>query len=366
MPPLHTAKDSNEEDPKVTLDEDEEVLNHVLVTTERLVTDLKVSEEPASAAVSFESERVLVGTTNYDEEDIARKYAEAKEHEWRQLIEAYSFQKLMRKETGEKSGRMRCVDLACGEGTYTRMVRSTFPEAMKTLGVDISEKMIEIATEKENNNPLGIQYVVSDVREGAVAKGNENFDLATAAWLLVYCKSRDELDEMTKSIANYVKPGGRFITIISNPDITFVASAGSPKSPLLSGTSGFRTTVLSQYSKYGFTVEVPNNGAAEDGDLISWNIETSKGNLRIENYYLPKEAYKESLQKAGFVGVKFIDFELDPRIEGSEGLTTNSRLSPFSHLTDPHLNDKEEFYQTFLDNPPCILIECVKSKSGSM
>ena len=79
--------------------------------------------------------------------------------------------------------------------------------------------MIAMAKEKEKNKPIGVKYIVQDVKEEAGAKDEERFDLATAAWLLVYCKSVAELNEMCKAVANYVKPGGRFLTIITNPQM---------------------------------------------------------------------------------------------------------------------------------------------------
>ena len=91
------------------------------------------------------------------------------------------------------------------------------------------------------------------MKEEAGAKDEERFDLATAAWLLVYCKSVAELNEMCKAVANYVKPGGRFLTIITNPQMAF-DSEGTPTTVLPGET---QTNVLSRYAKYGFTVTVP-------------------------------------------------------------------------------------------------------------
>ena len=340
-------RDSDEEDPVVELNEEGEALN-IESVTERLATDLKVEKD------AEDEEEGRGEKTDYDGEGMAKKYAEAKTHEWRDLLEQHTFMELAK---GGKCGQVKVgantiVDLACGEGHYTRALRKAFPKAERVMGVDISEKMITLAKEKEENKPIGIKYVVQDVREEAEAKDEERFDLATAAWLLVYCKSVNELKEMCKAVANYVKPGGRFLTIITNPQMAF-DSEGTPKSVIL---GEMQSNVLSRYAKYGFTVSVPSE-TPQEGDRLRWSIETSKGPLIIDNYYMPREAYKKSLMEAGFEKIKFYPFELDPN---REGFGRNFAIAPFSHLEDANSNDKKEFYQDFLDYPPALCIESWK------
>lgn len=352
-------RDSDEEDPKVELNEEGEVLN-IEAVTERLATDLKLTELALKDIGEGEGEGEGGeggDRTDYDGDGMAKKYAEAKTHEWRSLLESYTFMNLAK---GGKDGSLigvnTIVDLACGEGHYTRSLRNAFPRATRVVGVDIAEEMIAMAKEKEKNKPIGVKYIVQDVKEEAGAKDEERFDLATAAWLLVYCKSVAELNEMCKAVANYVKPGGRFLTIITNPQMAF-DSEGTPTTVLPGET---QTNVLSRYAKYGFTVTVPSE-TPQEGDPFTWSIKTSKGPLVIVNYYLPRGAYKESLEKAGFEKIKFHPFELDPK---SEGFGKNFAISPFSHLEDADSNDKKEFYQEFLDYPPALCIECWKSGGG--
>ena len=96
-------------------------------------------------------------------------------------------------------------------------------------------------------------------------------------------------------------------------------------------------------SQSGVHGHVPSE-TPQEGDPFTWSIKTSKGPLVIVNYYLPRGAYKESLEKAGFEKIKFHPFELDPK---SEGLGKNFAISPFSHLEDADSNDKKEFYKSF-------------------
>ena len=65
--------------------------------------------------------------------------------------------------------------------------------AVEVVGIDISERMIELAREQEARQPLGIEYRVEDAR--AVAE-HADFDLVVGAWLLVYAQTRAELVQM--------------------------------------------------------------------------------------------------------------------------------------------------------------------------
>ena len=75
-------------------------------------------------------------TSNYD--SIAKEYKESKELPMRLHIEAYTYFNMLGN-LAEKS----ILDLACGEGFYTRKFKDQ--GAAKVVGVDISQKMIELA-----------------------------------------------------------------------------------------------------------------------------------------------------------------------------------------------------------------------------
>jgi ubiquinone/menaquinone biosynthesis C-methylase UbiE len=55
-------------------------------------------------------------TTNYD--PIAEQYKRAKQQPWRAHIEAFTLMQLI----GDPTGKA-VIDIACGEGFYTRMTR---------------------------------------------------------------------------------------------------------------------------------------------------------------------------------------------------------------------------------------------------
>jgi hypothetical protein len=109
------------------------------------------------------------------------------------------------------------------------------------------------------------------------------FDVATAAYLLNYAQSREELTAMALGIAKCLKPGGRFVTMNANPGLEFERGA--------------------TYLKYGFEIR----GSAEQQERLpyTWVFHLTKGPVKVENYWLPATAYEEALRSAGFVEVRW-------------------------------------------------------------
>jgi SAM-dependent methyltransferase len=211
--------------------------------------------------------------TDYDDDSYAENYQESKTLLWRSRIEDPSFLGLI----GNVAGKT-VLDFACGEGHFTRMLRAA--GAGEVVGVDLSERMIELARQQEEASPIGITYQVDDARKPAPAP---HFDVVAAAWLLVYARNRDELAEMCRGVASRLKPGGRFITVITNPDVVEFGSKPD-------------------YRKYHFAVEAP--AEPTEGAPIRIILQLSKTDLPIENYYLPLSVYESALAEAGFTNVR--------------------------------------------------------------
>ncbi|MCX2933077.1 class I SAM-dependent methyltransferase [Mycobacterium sp. CVI_P3] len=123
---------------------------------------------------------------DYNQGDTAKQYKKTKTLPVRTRIEAYSFLKHI----GDVQDK-KVLDVACGAGDYTRILRRAGADPM--VGFDVSEKMIALAREEDAREPLGIEYSVADAR---VAVAQQDFDLAVAAFLLVYARARDELATM--------------------------------------------------------------------------------------------------------------------------------------------------------------------------
>ncbi len=244
-------------------------------------------------------------TTDYD--PIAEQYKRSKQQPWRTHVEAFSLLALI----GDPRG-LSVIDLACGEGFYTRTMRNLGAAAVT--GIDLSAGMIELARAEEARLKQGIDYRVGDARRLAP---RHQVDLVVAAYLLNYARDRSELQEMCQGIAGCLKPGGRFITVNCHPGLNFPAAPS--------------------YRQYGFEVSVP--GAWQEGAPIRWTFHLPDGSFEIENYHLDVAAHEQALTSAGFQSVRWHKPRLSPA--GEAGF-------------------ERGFWAPLLDHPPMVLIECVK------
>jgi len=103
------------------------------------------------------------------------------------------------------------LDLACGDGFYTRLIRRA--GAARVVGVDLSSEMISLARQQEQEAPLGIEYVVSAAE---LMPDMGTFDVVSAAYLLNCAPDRTILNGMTRTIARSLVSGGRFVATIGN------------------------------------------------------------------------------------------------------------------------------------------------------
>jgi ubiquinone/menaquinone biosynthesis C-methylase UbiE len=234
-------------------------------------------------------------------DNIARQYKKSKTLPFRLHIEWYSYKKLL----GNVAGKS-VLDLACGEGFYTRLIKNL--GAANVVGVDISEKMIELARKREDKDQLGIQYKVCDVMNlGKIG----NFDLVVASYLLNYAQTRDQLLKMCYTIFVNLKPGGRFVSINNNPE-------QPPES--------FDTC-----KKYGFTKSIV--GPLIEGAVITYNFFRLGQEFNIENYYLSRQVHEWAFRQVGFKDIRWIKINVS-----SEG------IQEFG----------QSYWQDFIDNEPIV------------
>ena len=215
--------------------------------------------------------------TDYNK--IAREQQLSKLAPWRQYIEAYTFFKL----AGDLSNK-NVLDLACGDGFYTRQLK--LRGAAMVQGVDISEGMINLARASETENPLGITYYIKNVLNLEL---NKKYDLITASYLLNYAKNIEDLIQFGKVISTHLKPGGRFITINSNPNYQSPANA---------------------MRKYGFTRE--NKSRLEGGEIIYRLYKEDGSHIEVVNYHLAQTTHGNALKQAGLSNIKWHPIELSP------------------------------------------------------
>ncbi len=242
-------------------------------------------------------------TTNYD--PIAEHYRRAKQQPWRGHVEAFTLLSLIGDPTG-----LQVLDLACGEGFYTRLLRQR--GAARVLGVDLSAKMIELARQQEDEHGLGVQYHVGDAR--AVPLEAE-CDLVVAAYLLNYAHDRSELLEMYEAIARYLKPGGRFVTVNTNPGLDFSAAPS--------------------YRCYGF--ETALSGPLREGAPLTWTFHLPDGAFSLENYCLNTDVHETAMRAAGLRDIRWHE----------------PRVSPDGRSAMP-----PDAWDVLLAHPPITFLEC--------
>lgn len=211
---------------------------------------------------------------------IAAQYKESKQLGFRKYIELHTLLKL----AGNLSGK-QVLDLACGEGIYTRKIKSL--GAAHILGIDISAEMIKLAQEEEARNPQGCEYRVKDVFDlGQVG----NFDIVMGMYLLNYAQTREELLKMCVTVYNNLSDTGTFIGFNDNP-------MNDPKN-------------YGSYGKYGFIKETTET--RQEGDYIRYVISNPDGTtFAFNNYYLSAQTYENCFKEAGFTHFQWVGPWLD-------------------------------------------------------
>lgn len=106
------------------------------------------------------------------------------------------------------------LDLACGNGFYTRRFRRECG-AEPVMGVDLSPMLIRQAEAVEQHDPLGIEYRVGDV---TTLELDRRFDVITAIHLLHYLQNEAEIEAALRRIHALLRPDCSFVTMIANPE----------------------------------------------------------------------------------------------------------------------------------------------------
>lgn len=244
-------------------------------------------------------------TTQYDA--IAEQYKALKNLTFFEVIEYNLFNQL-EKQTGKS-----VLDLACGEGFYTRKLKRL--ECERLVGVDISQEMIALAKKQDAEEPLGIEYIHSAVQElGKIG----NFDLITAVFLLNYAKDKADLLQMCQTIYDNLKEGERFFAINDN--------------------AGKATAHPTDYQKYGFSYHVVSEPLT-DGGIMRITLASDKVKTQFDVNYFSEDAYNWAFKTAGFKNVIWHKLTLPPTVEQREG---------------------KAFWDFFIEQSPFVLFECQK------
>lgn len=238
---------------------------------------------------------------------IAEGYRKSKLQPWRKHIEEFTLFELLGDVTGKS-----VLDLACGEGFYTRRLRRR--GAARVVGLDVSERMIALARAEEGRQRLDIRYVRQDVMTW---EASEHFDVVVAAYLLNYARTPEELAAMARAVARSLAPGGRFVAVNNH--------LGQP-------VEAYGAT-----AKYGLVKRL--DGALRDGAAIRYTLFTNGAPVEFDNYYLSPQTYEDVLRSAGLRQVRWHAPRLAPAGAAEFG---------------------RAFWDAFLQRPPIYFLECTR------
>lgn len=181
----------------------------------------------------------------------------------------------------------KVLDLACGTGMGLREMKKL--GASKLVGVDISNEMLEVA--KQMSPDAGFELHHADCSKPLDHLGlqKNSFDLVMAMWLLNYPSDRAEMAAMWKNIADYLKPGSKFVGIIQNQDTVNPSSMKGGEN----------------WEKYG--VRETNFQDLPSGDGVRMHVEfNTVPKVEFDTLVLRPEILEEEAKKAGFTDLHYI------------------------------------------------------------
>jgi len=112
---------------------------------------------------------------------------------------------------------LNVLDAGCGEGHNTRILAR---RGARLTGVDISERMIELALEAERREPLGIQYRRTSYADLGMFPGAA-FDAVVSFMALM---DGPRFDVAMRECYRVLRPGGRLVFSITHP--CFITKGG--------------------------------------------------------------------------------------------------------------------------------------------
>lgn len=110
----------------------------------------------------------------------------------------------------------KVLDIACGTGNYSIALTDL---GHKVDGIDLDDKMIEMAKEKSEAKGLKINFVAGDMREVKDIFSHDKYDLVFCIGnSLVHLQTKEEIEKLFKGINSIMNNGGKLIIQIINYD----------------------------------------------------------------------------------------------------------------------------------------------------
>mmetsp|Transcript_34768 Transcript_34768/g.84006 ORF Transcript_34768/g.84006 Transcript_34768/m.84006 type:complete len:292 (-) Transcript_34768:302-1177(-) len=230
--------------------------------------------------------------------DIAIDYNAAKTNPFKRYVEEPTFASAILNTSPSRSlSGQHVLDLGCGAGHYCRIMKEEMCASI-VQGVDVSDDMLAEARRREARSPLGIQYTCQDLLDpSADANIRTAFgtptqvDLVTAEYLLPYAANADELNWLCANAASLVKPGGRFVSIVSMCTDSIVSASRDG---------------LLECEELGWAATW--DGEHHDGMCVEMTLfgEARSTRVSFPNYLWTRETIEGALKTAGFTEIGWI------------------------------------------------------------
>ncbi len=173
------------------------------------------------------------------------------------------------------AGGKRYLDIACGEGAFTRQLARK--PAVHVAGFDVAPSLIERA---KTRAPKNADYAVADARNFAVKYPTASFDGATC---ILAIQNIDDIAPVFRDASKVLKSGARFVLVMNHPAFRQLRQSGW-------GWDENRKLQYRRVDKYLGSYDVPVQ--AHPG---------SKPGVVTHSYHRPLQDYVRALAANGFV-----------------------------------------------------------------
>ncbi len=177
---------------------------------------------------------------------------------------------------------LRLLDLGCGNGYLTRKLACS---GAAVVGIDITERLIAHAREREAEEPLGIAYQIADAADLAVL-GDETFDAVLSNMVLM---AIPDAAGAIREAGRVLRPGGRLVASMKHPCFDTGSASG-----WLVETANRTVTISRKVTRY----------RELHADTVPWPVDEGERRETPE-YHRPLSWYVRTLRSAGFAVTEF-------------------------------------------------------------
>ena len=188
---------------------------------------------------------------------------------------------------------LRVLDAGCGEGRFARMLAEA---GAKVAAFDFSERMVELAQEKEAEEPLVIEYFHADMADLSTLDSN-TFDVAVGYLSIV---DVPDYERGIAEVARLLKFGGRFLFSIPHPCFTMPGAEWIAPAP----------GVIPLQNKDRLYKKVDNYYPARELRFKMWPTAPAE----TINFHRPLSHYASACREAGLLIRDIVEPTPDPEI----------------------------------------------------